>query len=114
MKTIFIVLLAALTLTGFDLAQERTITGKVMSAEDGSAMPGVTVALKGTTKGTVTDHHGKYSLKVPTSGGTLLFSFIGYVTKEIRIGKFNIIHVQMQTDVTTLEEVVQDSRPKGR
>jgi Ca-activated chloride channel homolog len=114
MKTIFIVLLAALTLTGFDLAQERTITGKVISFDDGLSLPGVNVALKGTTRGTVTDHQGKYSLKVPASGGILIFSFIGYVTKEIRIGKFNIIHVQMQTDVTTLEEVVQDSSPKGR
>ena len=114
MKTIFIFLLAALTLTGFDLAQERTITGKVISLDDRLALPGVNVVLKGTTKGTVTDRQGKYSLKVPSSGGTLTFSFIGYVTREIRIGKFNIIHVQMETEVTSLEEVVQDSSPKGR
>jgi hypothetical protein len=58
-------------------AQERVITGKVTSVEDGSALPGVNVVVKGTTNGTVTDAEGKYSLSAPASGGSLVFSFIG-------------------------------------
>ena len=64
-------------------AQNRTITGKVTSAEDGSALPGVTVAAKGTTIGTSTDVDGKYSLSVPVSTKFLAFSFIGMTTKEV-------------------------------
>jgi TonB-dependent starch-binding outer membrane protein SusC len=59
------------------LAQERTISGKVTSADDGGGLPGVNVLLKGTSNGTVTDAEGNYKLAVPAAGGTLQFSFIG-------------------------------------
>jgi hypothetical protein len=71
-------------------AQERVITGRVSSTEDGSALPGVNVVVKGTTTGSVTDADGKYSLSVPSSGGALVFSFIGLKTTEIPIGYHSI------------------------
>lgn len=87
-------------------AQERTVTGKITSAEDGSTLPGVNVVLKGTTTGTVTDVSGAYSISVPQAGGILIFSFIGLTTQEIEIGQRNVIDVPMAQDVQQLGEVV--------
>jgi Ca-activated chloride channel family protein len=109
MKTTAIYLMILFSFLGFDFPQERTITGKVTSLDDGAALPGVNVLLKGTKKGTVTDQYGKYILKVPSTGGTLVFSFIGYSSKEIRIKTQDIINVAMTVDVQTLSEVVQET-----
>jgi TonB-linked SusC/RagA family outer membrane protein len=87
-------------------AQERVITGKVTSTEDGSALPGVNVVVKGTTNGAVTDADGKYSLSVPSSGGNLVFSFIGLKTAEVLVGERAIVDVQLAADITQLTEVV--------
>ncbi len=70
--------LLLMLITGVAFGQERTITGKVTSQEDGTGLPGVNVILKGTTYGTVTNVDGNYSLAVPASAdGVLVFSFIG-------------------------------------
>lgn len=87
-------------------AQDRIVTGKVTSSDDGSALPGVNVVVKGTTSGTVTDTEGKYSLSVPASGGSLIFSFIGLKTQEIPVGERSVVDVQLTLDVTQLQEVV--------
>jgi TonB-dependent starch-binding outer membrane protein SusC len=86
-------------------AQERTITGKVLD-ETGSPLLGATVSIKGTTKGTVTDLDGKYSIQVPSSGGTLIVSYVGYLSKEVEIGASDIIDLTMVADVKSLEEIV--------
>ena len=99
-------MLVAFALCGFDLSQERTITGKVTASADGSAIPGVNVLLKGTTAGTATDAQGKYTIRVPATGGTLVFSFVGFVSKEIRVGKETVINVQLSEEVKQLNEVV--------
>lgn len=103
-----VIILAVLLIAsmGFIAPEERTISGKVTSAEDGSALPGVNVALKGTKLGTVTDAQGNYLLKVPNSGGILVFSFIGLITKEVAIGSKNRIDVSLSLDVSQLSEVV--------
>ncbi|MFN8887570.1 MAG: SusC/RagA family TonB-linked outer membrane protein [Cyclobacteriaceae bacterium] len=87
-------------------AQDRVITGKVSSSEDGSALPGVNVVVKGTTNGTVTDADGKYSISVPADGGSLVFSFIGLRTSEVPVGERTVVDVQLSLDVTQLSEVV--------
>lgn len=88
------------------LAQERTVSGKVTSVEDGSALPGVNVVLKGTTSGTVTDIDGNFTLLVPSDGGILVFSFIGLSTEEVEIGARSVINIQMTADVKQLSEVI--------
>jgi TonB-linked SusC/RagA family outer membrane protein len=93
-------------LTSIAWAQERTVTGKVTAKDDGSSNPGVNVVLKGTTTGTVTDVNGNYALQVPSSGGTLSFSFIGYKTMEVEIGSRSVIDIQLESDVAQLSEVV--------
>ena len=77
MKKIGFYLALLLVLTTFDHSREITVTGRVTSAADGAPLPGVNVLLKGTTNGTVTNHNGEYFLKIPSAGGTLVFSFIG-------------------------------------
>ena len=88
------------------LAQDRTVSGKVTSVEDESALPGVNVILKGSTSGTVTDIDGNYSLSVPSTGGILVFSFIGLASEEVEIGTRSVIDLQMTADVKQLSEVV--------
>jgi Ca-activated chloride channel family protein len=101
-------ILAALVLfsMGFSAPQSRTITGKVTSASDGSALPGVNVVLKGTKTGTVTDVKGGYSITVPASGGKLVFAFVGMNTLEVSIGSKSVINVQLTENVNSLQEVV--------
>ncbi|MEM7106867.1 MAG: SusC/RagA family TonB-linked outer membrane protein [Bacteroidota bacterium] len=87
-------------------AQERTVTGKVTSVDDGQALPGVNVVLKGTSTGTVTDIDGNYTINVPGGTATLVFSFIGLTSEEVEIGSRSVIDIQMTSDVTQLSEVV--------
>ncbi|MBT1704261.1 SusC/RagA family TonB-linked outer membrane protein [Chryseosolibacter indicus] len=87
-------------------AQDRTVTGTITSAEDGSSLPGVNVILKGTTTGTTSDADGKYAIKVPSEGGTLVYSFIGLATSEAVIGDRSIVDVTLASDITQLSEVV--------
>lgn len=87
-------------------AQERTVSGRITSTEDGSPLPGVNVVIKGTTNGTVTDVDGNYKLNVPAGGGALIFSFIGLQTQEVTIGDRNVVDVSLSLDVTQLSEVV--------
>ncbi|RYZ21361.1 MAG: SusC/RagA family TonB-linked outer membrane protein, partial [Sphingobacteriales bacterium] len=88
------------------IAQDRQVTGKVTSSEDGSALPGVSIQLKGTARGTQTDASGNYALSVPTSGGSLVFSFIGTTTQEVAIGNRSTIDVKLVNDTRALNEVV--------
>lgn len=87
-------------------AQERIISGRVTSVEDGSALPGVNVVVKGTVIGTVTDGSGNYRLDVPASATMLTFSFIGLQTQEIEIGTRTTVDVMLAADVQQLSEVV--------
>jgi Ca-activated chloride channel homolog len=107
MKKIWFVLVVTFTMVSFHPVQEKTVTGVVTSADDGSPMPGVNIVLKGTKKGTATGVDGKYSIAVPENGGTLVFSFVGYKSQEITIGKKTVINVQLMTEVSQLSEVLQ-------
>ncbi len=87
-------------------AQDRTVSGKVTSTEDGSSLPGVNVIVKGTTSGAVTDADGAYTLGVPESGSVLVFSFIGLKTQEVSIDGRSVVDVTLGMDVTQLSEIV--------
>ena len=86
-------------------AQNMTVSGKVTDASDGRGIPGVNIVVKGTTEGTVSDMNGQYTISV-NQGATLVFSFVGYTTKEIEVGNQSSINVEMVPDVTELSEVV--------
>ncbi len=84
-----------------------TLTGRVTGG-NAEALPGVNVLLKGTTSGTTTDSDGKYALSLPDdqADGTLVFSFIGYTTREVAIGNRTTIDVSLVADIKSLSEVV--------
>ena len=86
-------------------AQELTVKGKVTDVEDGKALPGVNVAVKGTNIGTVTDSEGSYVVVVP-SQAELVFSFVGMATQEIEVGQRSIIDVGLVADTRQLSEIV--------
>lgn len=106
MKTIIYCLTTAFLLCAFDAVQERKIRGKVTTASGGAPIREAIVELKGTGKKTVTDKRGDYAMTIPASGGVLVFSAVGYVPREIRIGKEDVINVQLAADVRKLSETV--------
>ncbi len=87
-------------------AQDRLVQGKVTSAEDNSPIPGVNILSMGKAVGTVSDVDGIYSLQVPTSTSSLVFSFIGFKTIEVELGERSILDVSLEVDITQLSEVV--------
>ncbi len=86
-------------------AQNRTVSGTVTSA-DGQEIPGVTVLVKGTSLGASTNVQGKYELAVPTSATTLIFSFVGYESKQVAIGSQSTVNVTLASAAAGLDEVV--------
>jgi TonB-linked SusC/RagA family outer membrane protein len=86
-------------------AQQKTLQGKVTDVQN-VPLPGVSVVVKGTTVGTVTNMDGDYTLEVPADAATLVFSYIGMLSQEIEIGSQTTINVSMREDVVGLEEVV--------
>jgi TonB-dependent SusC/RagA subfamily outer membrane receptor len=101
----FILLLALAMGSEVTLAQDRTISGTVISQEEGTGIPGVNVIVKGTNQGTVTDIAGAFRIAV-SNDVVLVFSFIGYVTEEVGTDSRSVIDVEMKQDLKQLQEVV--------
>ena len=89
--------------SGFASAQ-GTVTGIVK--DDVGTLPGVSIQIKGTTQGTITDVNGKFSLNVPEANAVLLFSFVGYTTQEISLSGQKTLEVTLIQDAMNLSEVV--------
>ena len=105
MRKFYFFLITFLAL-GFSLkAQEITVTGIVTSAEDGWGLPGVTIQVKGTTRGEVTGINGDYTIRV-NSNDVLQFSYVGYQSQEIPVDGKTKIDVVMKTDAMLLDNVV--------
>ncbi|GAB3316088.1 TonB-dependent receptor [Larkinella ripae] len=86
-------------------ALDRTVTGTVKD-EKGDGLPGVSVVLKGTTRGTTTAADGGYRLDVPESNATLVYSFVGYLSQEVAVGNRSRVDVQLAVGDRSLDEVV--------
>ncbi len=102
-KVLFLILVWAFSFQAY--AQEVKLTGKITDGADGKTLPGVTVLIKGTSTGTISDIDGKYSLNV-NAGSTLVFSYIGYTTQEVVVGAQKTIDVVLSSSSTGLSEVV--------
>jgi TonB-linked SusC/RagA family outer membrane protein len=104
----FRVFLALMAFVSINLLQAQTvqITGLVTSSEDGSPIPGVSIIVKGTTIGAATDIDGMYSISVPQSATTLVFSFVGMTPQEIEIAGRTVVNVVLTSDLVTLDEIV--------
>jgi TonB-linked SusC/RagA family outer membrane protein len=102
LQSLFVLMLVA----SAAFAQDRTITGTVTAKEDGSALPGVSIQVKGTKVGTQTSADGKFSIKVAQGQSALTFSFIGFVPKTVTLGNGSNINVSLESDSKVLSEVV--------
>ncbi|KAA1244932.1 TonB-dependent receptor [Aquimarina sp. RZ0] len=105
----FICLLSFLSLSTISIAQEGTISGKV-TGEKGIPLPGVSIQIKGTNIGVITDFDGNYNINAK-QGDVFIFSSIGYATKEITVNG-TIVDMQMETEVSFLNEVVVSTTRK--
>lgn len=99
--SVFVILLVASV-----YAAAQSISGRVTTSSDGTALPGVSVLVKGTTTGLTTDSDGRYSVTVPDESSVLVFSFIGFVTQEVVVGGRTVIDISMADDATELSEIV--------
>jgi TonB-dependent starch-binding outer membrane protein SusC len=105
LKTLLLTVLVSVFSFGWAFAQERTITG-VVKDNTGFGLPGVSVYVKGTTKGTITDGEGKYSLAGVPEGATLTVQAVGYLSQDVVVGAGSTLDVELAEDITKLNEVV--------
>ena len=106
MKTILLLCLMVIgVMFTHDSYAQAPVKGQVVDAKTNETMPGVTVVLKGTTQGTITDMSGNYTIKA-APGKVLVFSFVGYLPQEITIGSSNVINVKLNMATIQLEEAV--------
>jgi TonB-linked SusC/RagA family outer membrane protein len=88
----------------FTAAQTKTITGKVTDASTSESLPGVSIVIKGTTRGTITNVDGEFKIEAK-QGDVLLFSSIGFAKTEVTVGKSSVFNVELKTDVQAVDEV---------
>jgi len=102
-----ITLLVFLLLAGIQVAfAQKTITGTVISSADNTPLMGVSVQVKGTTTGGITDANGKFSVSVPDDQAVLVFSFIGFEKEEVTVGGQAIIDISLDESVTMVSEII--------
>ena len=105
-KLLFVFLL--LSICSITYAQDKEITGKVVSKNDNFPMPGVTIVVEGTTRGTQTNSDGSFSLQAP-EGATLVVSFIGFATQKVKVTDQQVYTIAIVEDTKQLQEVVVTS-----
>ena len=105
-KASFISVMLVMLTSGLISAQAIKVTGTVTDAKSGQPLPGVNIAVEGTSTGTITDIEGQYSITVSDPNATLVFSFVGYVTDNISISNRTTIDVAMVEDIMSLDQVV--------
>ncbi|MCK7558921.1 carboxypeptidase-like regulatory domain-containing protein [Chitinophaga sedimenti] len=98
--------LVCIVASGQVFAQNRTVTGTVTAAEDGSPIPGATIIAKGTNIGTVTNVSGVFTLNVPQGTTALLVKFVGMKDREVALSGAGPYNVALAADITTLNETV--------
>ncbi|MCF8368028.1 MAG: SusC/RagA family TonB-linked outer membrane protein [Bacteroidales bacterium] len=106
MKKVYIFIFLQLLISPFIYSQTFSVSGNVKSSDDDVGLPGVSILIKGTTKGTTTDIDGNYQLNEVTSSDTLVYSYLGFISQEIKVGKQKFIMVSLQASAKEIEGVV--------
>lgn len=109
-RHLFVFIISAIMLLGYSGAiaqssQTQKVTGKVVSATDGMGLPGLSIVIKGTSSGTITDIDGNYTINA-NENATLVFSFMGYTTAEVAINGKSVINISMEENIEMLDDVV--------
>jgi len=97
---------AVLILLSSSIFAQKTVTGKTTDSKDGSALPGVSITVKGTGTGTQSKPDGTFSVSVPANANILLFSSVGYATQEVNISGVTTIDIALTATGASLNEVV--------
>lgn len=106
-KTLFSFLVLWMLSATMVMAQEAlVVSGQITSDDEPDGLPGTNVLIKGTSKGAVTDLTGRYTINVPSSQSTLIFSSIGYFPQEVVVGNRSTIDIRLQADIQSLGEVI--------
>jgi TonB-linked SusC/RagA family outer membrane protein len=105
MKKTFIYAIAFMLLAVNAMAQLK-ISGRVTDAKDATPLPNVTIQIKGTGSGTITDENGQYSLQVPNGNAVLMVSYTGYTPKEVPVGGQSTLNITLETKTNVLTDVV--------
>ena len=102
----FTLTLLGLLLSALFTYAQKTIKGKVTDANDGQPIPGVSVSVKGQTGNTVvTNNDGSFTINVPSNNSVLVFTYVGYATKEAQVGSQALLNVALNESTQTLESV---------
>src|SRR5690606_13138317 len=109
---IVVMVMFALVLASFNSAPQRTITGVITDVSTGNPLPGVDVVLKGTANRVNSDAAGAYRIVVPRDGGKLVFSFVGYMTREATIGTSDVINVTMMPSIIKPDIIESEIAPE--
>ena len=104
LSILFLLLFGSVTLAQQN--NQRIVTGTITDSNTGETLPGVNIIVDGTNTGTTSDIDGAFSLEVPGPEAVLIFSFVGYVREEIKIGNQNTLQVRLTPDLSDLEEFV--------
>ena len=104
MKNILLTMLLLPFMVSQGLTQ-KAVNGKVTALDEGE-LPGVTILIKGTSRGTVTDAEGNYNIEIPEEEAILIFSYVGYLSEEVVVGDQMNIDVELLPDIQSLQEVV--------
>src|SRR5436309_2043746 len=105
-NVIAFMLLTLLFAVQFAYAQTTTVTGKVTDQSSGAPLGNVTVLVKGTSNGTTTGNDGGFSIAIPNRNAVLVFSYIGYGSREVPVGNNTSLNVQMSAGASQLGDVV--------
>lgn len=106
MKNFKLLLIGFLLASSFSMFAQQTVQGVVKEKKSGDALPGVSVVVKGTTKGTETDFDGKFTIEKVKAGEVLVFRYLGYADKEIVVGSNRNLTVELEEALEQLEEII--------
>jgi iron complex outermembrane receptor protein len=106
MKNFKLLLIGFLLASSFSMFAQQTVQGVVKEKKSGDALPGVSVVLKGTTKGTETDFDGKFTIEKVKAGETLVFRYLGYADKEVVVSTNRNLVVELEESSEQLEEII--------
>ncbi len=96
----------SLRMSGKMRLMERVVSGRITESDKGEGLPGVNVLIKGSTSGAVSDVNGNYKITMPEGSSSLVFSYVGYISQEIRVVSQSVLDVVLAADVKALEELV--------
>ena len=106
MKHVLLLIFIFPSIINYAFGQDRTVSGTVTATQNGTALPDVSVMVKGLNQGTTTNANGKFQLTVPAKAKALVFTYVGFATQEVAIGNNSTIAIKLVEGTETLKDIV--------